>query len=104
MVKYLVSIGADYDNSNCDMRIIFGDTPLAWAVVNNHPHVAEFLIDYAGCNMDKADNDGNTPLHKAGYKGHLEVLGLLVRRGADFWACNGRQETATDYSRKGSTD
>ena len=28
MVKYLVSIGAEVDNSNSDMRIIFGDTPL----------------------------------------------------------------------------
>lgn len=101
MVKYLVSIGADVDNCNSDMRIIFGETPLAWAVLNNHPQVAEFLIDIAGCNMDKADNDGNTPLHKAGYKGHLDVLDLLVRKGANFWARNGRQESATDYSRKG---
>ena len=32
----------------------------------------------------------------------MDVLDLLVRRGADFWARNGRQENATDYSRKGS--
>ena len=38
----------------------------------------------------------------SGYKGHLDVLDLLVRRGADFWARNGRQENATDYSRKGN--
>ena len=31
----------------------------------------------------------------------MDVLDLLVRRGADFWARNGRQENATDYSRKG---
>ena len=73
MVKYLISAGADVDNSNSDMRIIFGDTPLAWAVVNNHPQVAEFLIDIAGCNIDKADIDGNTPLHKAGKQSFLMI-------------------------------
>ena len=34
-------------------------------------------------NVDLAMNDGGTPLLYAAYKGHVEVVRLLVRAGAD---------------------
>ena len=36
-----------------------------------------------GPEVNKADNDGNTPLHKASYYGRSKVVKVLLAAGAD---------------------
>ena len=46
----------------------------------------EFLNE--GADVNAKDNKGNTPLHKAAQKGHLEFIEFLVGKGADVNAKN----------------
>ncbi len=48
---------------------------------------AEALID-AGIELNKAGDLGFTPLHVACMRGNLEMVKLLVNRGADLFALN----------------
>ena len=43
------------------------------------------LLIEAGADLDKANNDGWTPLWIASQNGHLEVVRLLVEAGADMY-------------------
>ena len=60
----------------------------------------ELLID-AGADKEKADNSGHTPLHRAAQRGSLDVLGLLLERGADTHARTKAGKTALDLARRG---
>jgi ankyrin repeat protein len=64
-------------------------TPLIWAAVRNRMQTAEWLIDH-GATVDlKATfgglthGQGVTALHMASQNGHLEMVRLLIKRGAD---------------------
>ena len=46
-----------------------------------HAPVVQFILDQ-GIDVDTADNDGETPLHWAARKGHVEVMKILLARGA----------------------
>ena len=41
-----------------------------------------------GADVNARDKDGSTPLHMAAYKGHKEVVELLIEQGADVNAKN----------------
>ncbi|KAL8692205.1 MAG: hypothetical protein Q9218_002736 [Villophora microphyllina] len=45
-------------------------------------------VSTMGLNLDLRNKAGNTPLHWASMNGHLEVVKLLVDRGADVWIKN----------------
>jgi ankyrin repeat protein len=44
--------------------------------------MARLLVD-SGADIDKADKDGDTPLHVASQQGHKEVVKALLDLGAD---------------------
>ena len=46
--------------------------------------------------VNAADNDGDTPLHNAAWKGHREMIELLIARGADIRARDSRGNTPLD--------
>lgn len=56
------------------------------------PDLAKLLIKY-GMDVKGADNNGNTPLHVAAYKGSTDIAQLLIEKGANVNAPNGRGET-----------
>jgi ankyrin repeat protein len=64
-------------------------TPLIWAAVRNRLETAEWLIDHGARINHKATfgglthGQGVTALHMASQNGHLEMVQLLIRRGAD---------------------
>ena len=60
----------------------------------------ELLLD-AGADKEKADNNGYTPLHRAAQRGCIDVLGLLLERGADTHARTKAGKTALDLAMQG---
>ena len=52
--------------------------------------VVRVLVE-KGADINKARNDGATPLHVASQNGHADVVRILVERGADInkWESGG---------------
>ncbi len=79
----LVSAGARLDADP------YRGTPLVWAAVCNRLETAEWLIDH-GAHIDRkgtfggaTHGQGVTALHMAAQYGHLDMVRLLIRRGAN---------------------
>ncbi|MDP6306878.1 MAG: ankyrin repeat domain-containing protein [Verrucomicrobiota bacterium] len=120
VVELLIANGADVNVKN---RV--GETPLDWAIRNDHTETAHFLRKHGGKTgaelnvlLDAAKNgdieavkqhladgadvnaktaDGTTPLHNAAVYGHTEVAELLISNGADVNAIivSGRNQGKT---------
>ncbi|MEI9813157.1 MAG: ankyrin repeat domain-containing protein [Acidobacteriota bacterium] len=64
-------------------------TPLIWAAVANRPRTVSWLLD-RGANVNRkatfgglSHGQGITALHLAAQYGHLDIVKLLIQRGAD---------------------
>lgn len=53
------------------------------AAKNGDTDAVRVLIASDAALLDARDADGSTPLHCAAWKGHIEVVSLLLDRGAD---------------------
>ena len=88
---------------------------LALACMHGHPRVVRLLLD-TGSGPDRYNPDGHhshsTPLHQAVWGNHLDVVRLLVERGARLdlrdrihdgtpldWAVHGARHEIADYLR-----
>ena len=58
-----------------------GRVALHWACCNGHLECAKALLG-AGADINKQDNDGDTPLMLAANMGKIEVVRELLKRGA----------------------
>ena len=54
----------------------------------------------AKCDINKEDNVGLTPLHRAAYRGHEDVVKLLLLHGADKTKVRKRGKTPLDLADK----
>jgi len=61
---------------------LFGTKPISVAAIRGLVSDLETLIS-AGANVNERGEHGYSPLHEAVAQGHLEVVKLLIRRGAD---------------------
>ena len=62
----------------------WGRTPLIYAIHEEKPAIALWLIEHRGQHdLDTANTDGETALHFACDKGLLSVVEALVRAGAN---------------------
>jgi len=77
-----------------DSGIDSQELPLDRAAVNGK---VEVPIDH-GAKVNVADNNGWTPLHTASHGGHLDVMKLLLRYGADAEARNKTKQNAEDIA------
>ncbi len=84
LTQELVVAGVDVNRT--DTR---GASPLWHA---RTPAIVTVLLD-AGGNPAAHDNDGQTPLHRAAENGHVEIVDILLGRGAPVSAINARGET-----------
>ncbi len=48
-----------------------------------HVEVLKILIEY-GFNLNAKDTFGNTPLHSAAVRGHVSMIKILLKEGADY--------------------
>ncbi|RFN48582.1 vegetative incompatibility protein het-e-1 [Fusarium flagelliforme] len=66
--------------NQCDF---VGQTPLHYAAMMDDPGAVKILLDH-GAEVDKFDDELETPLYRAVRGGRYEVAGLLIERGAQF--------------------
>ncbi|MGL9778991.1 MAG: ankyrin repeat domain-containing protein [Wolbachia sp.] len=99
VVKFLVGKGA-----NVQAKTNGGNNVVHIAAEHGHKDIVEFFLDgeycyahvnafdfpelsqYQRININDANNDGCTALHRASYFGKLEVVRSLINRGADVYA------------------
>ncbi len=79
---------------------IYGQSPLAWAVIGGQQDVVDYLLD-AGANASARYRDQNTALHTAAFFGRAEAASRLLETGADVNARNVYGETPLDSMRHG---
>lgn len=95
VVMFLLDKGANlHAKDNWEGR------PVHYAACSGNPPVVEYLLA-KGADLEAQDKSGNTPLLKAaslgmrfGGKGALQVLQLLLDKGANFKAVNHKGQTA----------
>jgi len=97
VTKLLIERKADFE-----LPDRWGATPLFRAARNNRKDIVKFLIK-AGADMDKGISEGhngddkdNTPLHTAAWRGHLDVVEVLLNNWADYTLVNERDLTAAE--------
>ncbi|XP_076065790.1 SAM_USH1G_HARP domain-containing protein Sans [Oratosquilla oratoria] len=62
-----------------------GLTPTAWAAYEGNLEALRLLVGRGG-DPDRCDHYGNTALHCAAAKGHMNCVSFLVNFGANLWA------------------
>lgn len=103
-VKYLLK---NIDESSIDLEAKdkYGWTPLFLAIRNGLIEVVRWLLEEKGSLIDtKASvyhglND-YTPLHFAAYKGHKEIVQLLLDYGANMYALDGNKCTPIQVAKE----
>ena len=55
--------------------------------------IVEKMIRHGGMNLQVIDEDQNTALHKTSFKGHYELVKLLIENGCEINAVNADNET-----------
>ena len=67
---------------------------LYWAAYGGHIDVAKLLLSNQYIDLNIQNKLGDTPLIAASYKGHADVVDLLVAKGADVNVANNAGDTA----------
>lgn len=91
-VRLLLQQGANTEVGGC------GDSPLSCAVVNGDESMADLLLDH-GANIEAKDRSKNSPLHQAVMLSKIEMVRMLLRRGASAAVYNGLGQTPVDIAR-----
>jgi ankyrin repeat protein len=92
LVRYLLQLGADANNSNFDKPLIL------LAASNGNEDIIEALLD-CGAGINMADSKGWTALHFAAFEGHEDVTRLLLFGGANKCATTKAWEARSMWSR-----
>ena len=93
-VQYLIKQNADHTSTNGN-----GDGPLSIAAEYGHLHIVQYLHRSLDIHLNVSNNEGQTLLHLAVKKHHLEVVRYLVLWGADHQAKNTADQTLIDLAR-----
>ena len=81
VVSKLLGLGAKENQDYVNERNNSGTTPLMITCYNGHMNVATYLVEH-GANIHLQDKNGNTCLHYAAQRGHVEVVNKLLGLGA----------------------
>jgi ankyrin repeat protein len=75
-----------------------GATALTHAVANNHPALAQYLVEHYNADVNHADSFGYTPLMYAAFNGNKDIVRYLVAHGASIDAKDAHGNTARDLA------
>ena len=81
VVSKLLALGAKENQDYVNARNNSGTTPLMETCYNGHVNVVTYLVEH-GANIHLQDKNGDTCLHCAAKKGHVEVVSNLLALGA----------------------
>ena len=84
-----------------DVSDWFGWTALHNATMDNRIDVIKLLL-HKGADVNKQNDNKDTPLHFAAQFNHTEVARLSIQNGADVNIRNDVNNTPLDYADKGS--
>lgn len=76
LIRYLIEQGAYIDHPHLK-RESSTSTPLMRCVYNDNIEMSEFLLR-SGARVEECNSRGETPLYIASYRGHFEIVRLLV--------------------------
>ncbi|XP_069559987.1 B-cell lymphoma 3 protein homolog [Brachyistius frenatus] len=88
LARMLLDAGADINA----MDVKSGQSPLMHAVESNNSDMVHFLIE-TGCDVNSQSYSGNTALHSACGRGHVDTVRLLLKSGADSSLKNNHNDT-----------
>ena len=69
------------------------------AIEDNNLNLVKELVA-KGVEINKANNEGWTPLHAAAQNGHLDIVKYLINKGANLKEKNRNGETALSLAKK----
>jgi len=98
-------IACDRIDINC--REFTGNTPLHIVIIYNNSNLIEILLNHEKININQQDNHGLTSLHKASInalnaiekndcKDRIQVLDMLLQKGADVTIRDNNKQTPLD--------
>jgi ankyrin len=76
-----------------------GHNVLMLASYYGSPYIVNLLLDYDISIIDNKSRAGFTALHFAAQEGHKEIIKLLLKRGANPYIKNTREETPFNISK-----
>jgi len=82
---------------DCNSKDEDGMTPTLWASFEGNLDALRLLVSRGG-DPEKCDNYGNTGLHLASAKGHLNCVTFLVNFGVNIWDLDIDQHTPKDLA------
>ena len=97
ITRYLIEI------AHADISLVnqWGRGVLHMACANGILDIARYLIETRATPVDSRDIEGNTPLHRASFRGQsVELIQYLLSKGADKRARNNNKESPFDVACK----
>lgn len=77
------------------------NTPLLWASIHNNNTVSFKLIQDFDIDVNATNKLKETALHFAAKNGNLELINLLVNKGANYKAVTINNKLPSDYAEEG---
>ncbi|XP_013408794.1 histone-lysine N-methyltransferase EHMT1 isoform X2 [Lingula anatina] len=93
IIQVLLENGADANKENR-----FQQTPLHLACQHGHLYLATVLVEQLRVDLNAPDCGGLTPLMHAVYRGRLEIVDFLTKRGCDLEILDNEASSALDMA------
>ena len=84
-----------------DVSYVAGQTALHTAAGSNQIDVVKLVLR-KGADVNRQDDNKDTPLHEAARRNYTDVARLLLQNGADVNIRNYHNKTPLDVAQKGS--
>ncbi|XP_053662842.1 pre-mRNA splicing regulator USH1G [Anopheles marshallii] len=93
----LLDVLREATRSEANAKDVDGMTPVLWAAFQGHFDALKLLVVRGG-DPDKSDQFGNTALHLASAKGHMQCVDFLVQFGVNIYALDIDHHSAQDLA------